>query len=351
MNKLKTLVIGLALLLWPAFGFAQTTVTQTTLSAAITTTNGTLVTVASATGISASSNTQTYWIVVDQEAMQVTAVSGTNLTVIRGIGGSRAHTHASSAIVYFGPSGSTSGSPFVAVDPPLGSCTSANETYSLRINTQNGRIWQCTNSSWANVVDAYVFIGPGSCNSSVSGNSTGTNGFTVLGTAPSIPVVQAQTSASGTNTHYYTCNVPVTGRLATARGAWIVDVEFYYGVQTTALGTQVATLSSGTMNSKTVFQTIAYPTPGTSETATGLAEAARADSGTLLITPVVGSFNTGTTTAGEFFSVKFTPASPISLSTDHQQVFFTVSLLGAGTAAGITNSPGFLAHYRYVSGE
>jgi hypothetical protein len=185
---------------------------------------------------------------------------------------------------------------------------------------------------------------------SVSGNATGTQGYTVLGTAPSIPVVQAQTSATGTNTHYYSCNLAMPGRLAVARAAWVVDTVFYYGVQTTALGTQVATLASGTMNSKTVFNSIGYPTAAASETATGLAEAARADAGTLTITPVVASFNTGTTTAGEFFSAKFIPANPIAVSTDSQQLYLLVSLLNTATSATVTNSPGVLVHYRYVTG-
>lgn len=190
------------------------------------------------------------------------------------------------------------------------------------------------------------FIPPGACNSSVSGNSTGTNGLTVLGTAPSIPVVQAQTSASGTNTHYFTCNItPPTTVGVTGRGVNIVDAVFFYGVQTTGLGTQVAVLASGTMNAKTVFTKILYPVSGASETATGLAEAVRSDAGTLVITPVVGSFNVATTTAGEFFAATFAPATPFAAATDLTQYYLTVGLLNTATSATITNSPGVLVHY------
>jgi hypothetical protein len=77
-----------------------------------------------------------------------------------------------------------------------------------------------------------------------------------------------------------------------------------------------------------------------------LAEATRADAGTLAITPVVGSFNTATTTAGEFYTVNFAPATPIAIATDNRQLMFTVSLLNTATSATVTNSAGFLVHYR-----
>jgi hypothetical protein len=327
---------------------AQTTVTQTTLSASVAAPGqgspANVVSVASATNISAGTE-----IFVDREAMLVISVSSTTLTVQRGYDSSLVGAHASGQLVYVGAASGQIGSPFVYNNPAIGSCTLSSEQWSVRINVTNGQVWACTNGTWLNQIDAYEFLPPTACNSSVSGNSTGTNGYTVLGTAPSIPVVQAQTSNSGTNTHYYTCVIPLPTRLHAAKAAYVVDVVFLYGVQTTALGTQVATLSSGTMNSKTVFQTIGYPVAAASETATGLAEAARADSGSLVITPVVGSFNTATTTAGEFYSAKFAPASPIAMSTDNQQVLFTVSLLNTATSATVTNSPGIYVHYRALT--
>lgn len=337
-----TLLVAFALAigLFSSPAAAQTTVTTTTLSSAVTSNQNTVQVV------SASTLAVNQLLFMDREAMLINAVNGTVISVQRGYMGSGGAPHVSGVTVYSGAQGSSAGGPFWAGDPNVGSCTYSSEQYSLRIVPSTGRIWACSNGQWMNVVDAFVFVSQTSCNSSVSGNGTGTNGYTVKGTAPSIPVVQAQTDTTSTNTHYFMCNIPLPTRLAPFKAAYVVDVEFYYGVQTTALGTQVATLASGTMNSKTVFTTIAYPTPAASETATGLAEATRADSGTLTITPVVASFNTGTTTAGQFYSAKFTPSSPIAMSTDRQQLLFTISLLNTATSATITNSPGFVVHYR-----
>ncbi len=190
-----------------------------------------------------------------------------------------------------------------------------------------------------------AFIPPGACNSSVSGNGTGTNGLTVLGTAPSIPVVQAQTSNTGTNTHYYVCSVsPPFWIVTTGTGLQVVSATFFYGVQTTGLGTQASVSASGTVNGATVFQSIPYPAVGATETPAGLAEATRADSGTLGISSLA---NVATTTAGEFYSVTFTPAAgTLVFKTDQRQLLLTVGLLNTATSATITNSPGAIVRVR-----
>ncbi len=187
------------------------------------------------------------------------------------------------------------------------------------------------------------FVPPSQCQSTVSGNSTGTNGLTTVG-ASSVPVVQAQTSASGTNTHTYQCNIAPPASLSGTSTVWkIVDAVFLYGVQTTALDTQVSTGSSGTLNSVILFNYISYPTPGASETPSTVTPV-RADAGTLVLTPIVASMNVGLTTAGAFVSQKFTPATPISWNTDMKQLFLKVTLLNQATSATITNSPGVFVH-------
>jgi len=189
------------------------------------------------------------------------------------------------------------------------------------------------------------WVPPGACNSSVSGNSTGTNGLTVLGTAPSIPVVQAQTSNSGTNTHYFTCNIaPPFWIVTSGTGLQVTSASFFYGVQTTGLGTQASTASAGTVNSVIVFRYIPYAAVGASETPAGLAEAVRADSGTLGISSLA---NVATTSAGEFYTVTFTPASgTLVFKTDMRQLLMTVGLLNTATSATITNSPGAIVRVR-----
>lgn len=69
---------------------------QTTLSAAITTTGATTCTVTSATGFPASGN---FRIIIDNEIMIVTAVSGTTFTITRGAESTTAATHSNGATV------------------------------------------------------------------------------------------------------------------------------------------------------------------------------------------------------------------------------------------------------------
>lgn len=191
----------------------------------------------------------------------------------------------------------------------------------------------------------FYWVSPGQCNSSVSGNGTGTNGLTTTG-ASVLPVVQAQTSNTGTNTHTYICNItPPASIITTGTGLSIVDAIFFYGVQTTGLGTQVSTGSSGTYNSATVFSYIAYPTPATGETASTVTPV-RADAGTLVYLPTAANANVATTTAGAFYSQKFTPATPIAFKTDLRQLLLTVPLLNTATSATVTNSSGVMVHYR-----
>jgi hypothetical protein len=199
---------------------------------------------------------------------------------------------------------------------------------------------------YSNTNPYQYWVTPGACNSTVSGNGTGTNGLTTVG-ASATPVVQAQTTNVGTNTHTFICNIsPPSFIVTSGTGLQIISATFFYGVQTTDLGTQDATLASGTMNSAQVFSRITYPTPGIGETASTVTPA-RADSGTLAITPVVASSNVAVTTAGAFYSVTFTPATgTLAWKTDLRQLLLTVALLNTATSATITNSPGVLVRFR-----
>ena len=195
----------------------------------------------------------------------------------------------------------------------------------------------------------YFWVSPGNCNTSFSGGgaAAGTNGMTTAG-ASATPVIQRQTDNVSTNTHLFVCNITPPGFPVAATGSgWVItDATFYYGVQTTGLGTQVATLASGTMNSVIVFSSITYPTAAAGETASTVTPV-RADSGTLTIAPVVASFNVATTTAGAFYSAKFTPAAGTLVHrTVNVQLLMTVALLNTATSATITNSPGILVHYQ-----
>jgi hypothetical protein len=377
MKKLFTLSI--LLLVLAAGSFAQLTTTSTNFSVAVAATGpgtagNTNVQLASCTGTVLPSVSQVgSYLWADAEAMQIAAlVSGTiggsgtcTLNVVRGVMGTLEGPHATSAVVYIGnqatstgdPSRPASGGPFIGFDPE-GSCTAAQQYTLPLINWRSGRVWTCPTTGplanlWAvtydptaifSLTDGALFVPPGACSISASGNSTGTVGLQTVG---GVAVQQQAVTSTGTNTITLTCHMSIPTRLrgstsGPGAGAAILDVVVPYGVQQASLGTQVATLASGTMNSTAVFQKSTFPVAAASETQS--AAFARADTGTLLITPVVASFNTGTTTAGQFFTVKFTPATPILMNTDLQDITVNVTFQCAATTATTVNSPGMFVH-------
>lgn len=128
---------------WAPVVSAQTfTHNTTTLSAAVAASD-TTITVASAsaaTGSSFGSIAVGQILLIDQEVMAVTSVSSTTIGVQRR---NRPTAHASGAAVYIGAANS-----FQSVDPPAGSCTTANQP-AFWINIQNGGIFTCgANSVW-----------------------------------------------------------------------------------------------------------------------------------------------------------------------------------------------------------
>lgn len=138
MKTLKKLFISLALFLVGAVpSFAQTSLTSTTLSAAVTSSANTI-RVASASGITVSAGTTATGLFIDNEYLVVTAVNGTTLTVSRGQSGTRANSHASGATVLAGPPRA-----FYDVDPS-GSCTAAQTAYTPYINILTGNQWLCS---------------------------------------------------------------------------------------------------------------------------------------------------------------------------------------------------------------
>lgn len=190
------------------------------------------------------------------------------------------------------------------------------------------------------------WVGPGACNVTGSGTVvSATTGFGVAG-ASATPVVQATYKAGGIHTLTFICNItPPSFIVTSGTGLQIVDAVFAYSA-VNMLGTQSATLASGTMNSSQVFSYIAYPTAGASETPSTVTPV-RADSGTLVITPVVASANVTTNTAGAFYTVKFAPATgTLAWKTDSRQLLLTVTLSSlAGLETQVT-SPGVLVHFK-----
>ena len=97
-HKVLLTLAALALLLLPQGAHAQATLASTTLSAAVTSVSATTVSVTSATGFSAGR-----MLFVDKEAMAITAVNGTVISVQRGAYSTKGATHTTLSTVYVGP--------------------------------------------------------------------------------------------------------------------------------------------------------------------------------------------------------------------------------------------------------
>lgn len=351
----RALIVAVTLLTLSASAFAQTyTLNSTTLSAAVASTDSTvsLTSASAATNSSFGSVAVGQYLWVDQEFMQITAVSGTTATVQRR---NRPTQHASGQTVYIG-----SGSAFQKIDPPIGVCTLANQGDPW-INIISGDTWRCLSSQWLNVVDAYAFVGPGNCYYSTSGGTlTAQTGVGVTGniglglvnagtTPPGTPVIQIATTTAGTATNTISCLVPVPSRVNPSRGVYVADATWVYGVQQTGLGTQAVVLASGTLNGVAAFGKIVLPALGTSETPSTVAQA-RWDSGTMVLTPTAANFNVATTTAGAFVTQKIAPGAPVAMTTDLTSYYVNFSVLCTATSATTLNVAGVLIHYYTVTG-
>jgi len=192
------------------------------------------------------------------------------------------------------------------------------------------------------------WVPPGACAGSTSGTAAAGSGYTTTG-ASNTPVVAVVSNPGGSSakTTTFICTItPPSWIVTSGTGIAIQDAVFMYDPQN-YLGTQTATLASGTMNASIVFASITYPAAGASETPSTVTPV-RADSGTLTITPVVASFNPGTdpNTAGSFYSVKFTPATPIVWKTDLLQLLLTVTLQNQAGLTSTTATSGVLVHFR-----
>lgn len=135
-----------------ALSFGQTTLTTTTLSANITSSQ-TVFAVASATGITGAGTLGQYttMLYVGHELMGVRSVSGTNITVDRAKwaappGEASTTAHKSGGTVWIGVP-----TAFVSVDP-FGQCVRTALTYVPVINTASGKKFDCLGLTTAGAV-------------------------------------------------------------------------------------------------------------------------------------------------------------------------------------------------------
>ncbi len=359
----RTLFSLLAILAIVTCASAQSTYTTTTLSAALSASGrSTAVVLGSTTNVNVpnlpvsqggigqgSGNAAVTYLMIDRELMRVNSLgAGTIVNVERGFNGTVATAHNSGATVYVGPA-----SWFRDVDP-RGACVRANLPVAPFIVWSTGSLWDCPTTgpntsvySRVNTLDEFVLadgaflVPPGACWDAESAHA-GT--LVHLGLVNGVPAIQsAITSSASSDSMTISCTITPPFRTTSGKGIALTDATWIYGVQTTNLPAPTGTLSSGTINSQLVFSKFVAPAAGASETASS-ATLVRADSGTLGVTPALASFNVTAVSAGQFYTQKFTPASPIVFS-DLTPITFTIKLLVTDSAAIQLNSPGLLVHY------
>lgn len=185
---------------------------------------------------------------------------------------------------------------------------------------------------YAQIADQTFNIPASSCIGSASANAIAATGVAGVGTGPTTlgasnaAVFQVSTTASGTNTHTYTCNIFCPSRTTATKGCTINAFSFYYGVQTTALASQTAPACG----------TVTLPQPGTSETASTVTPVTTA----VTVVPVIGSANLGTTTAGAFFTSTVFFTTPVNLNSTQQYLQCVFAFPNTATSATVTNTPG-----------
>lgn len=143
-KRLLSSVALVGALILPVSGYAQTALSETSLSAAVTSSQ-TFVTVASASGAVAGGG-----LYVGREYMSIadSYTTGTRIPVLRR---GAAVSHAASEPVWIGPAAA-----FVNGDRD-GSCVAAAQPYLPLINVSNGKIWDCGGAKkWVNVRDLVV---------------------------------------------------------------------------------------------------------------------------------------------------------------------------------------------------
>jgi hypothetical protein len=239
------------------------------------------------------------------------------------------------------------------------------------VTATGGNVTLVTPSSWmpataavtaqpggsTNTAGAY-WVPPGNCWYSVATGTLTTPtfgaapGVTALGLnvvgASNVPVMQvATTNAASISTNTISCviNPPSTVGI-TGRGVTLTDAVVVYGLQQTGgvNATQLSVAASGTFNGTIVFDKVAFPTSGASETPSTVTPV-RADAGSLVYTPTAATFNSVVTTAGAFFTQKFTPATPFALSTDLTIYHVNMAVLCNTTQATTINVAGVLVHF------
>jgi hypothetical protein len=319
--------------------------TQTTLSAAVTTSTTAQVCVASATNVNVPAiGTNGTYLGVEQEAMQVTGAgtSATCFKVKRAVLGTALAAHASGANVWVGNAATGTGDssrPYsggaIVTNAPAGQCT-ASQQYSLPVvvyganalaNRSNGEAYICgANGNWGKLKSFWV--APTNCTFSPTTLTT-TNTYTYIGASTLFNLNGTTNAATGTLT--LVCNFYPEALINSSSPAVLQDIVAFIGSQTTA----PSALGTPTLG------TITMPAVATSETASTVTPVAAGGT----ITKTQPSQITSATTAGAYLSVGYTFASAVSLNGDRKVIQFTQPFTNGSAAAMTINTPGLLVHY------
>lgn len=180
---------------------AQTTLTNTTLSAAISNASDQTATLTAVTGITATTTSAQAYLLIDREVFGIRAVNTTTkvVTLTRGVMGTRATGHANAAVVYFvDPTLSTM---VLSAQDRSGACSTAgssdmsqNGAYVPVFNPSSGRSFTCTSGgTWVMSAD---YMGTAIC--AVTQATNRTTGVTCTGTRGVITTNNASLAAEGT---------------------------------------------------------------------------------------------------------------------------------------------------------
>jgi hypothetical protein len=129
------------LCLLPTLAGAQTLTTSTTLAAAVTTAQTSIL-------VSAADSS---WVVgnyayVDYEVLKITNVSGTLIGVARQQFGTKSTSHANSTVIIAGAGAHFKNLSTYQHSPPIGSCVRASQPYLPLIDYTSGNLWTCSAS-------------------------------------------------------------------------------------------------------------------------------------------------------------------------------------------------------------
>lgn len=191
---LTVAAIVAVLALWAGTVSAQTTLTNTTLAAAITNASDQVMTITSATGWSASTAAGQTFAVIDREVVGIRSLSSTQVGIIRGQFSTRATGHANGTKVWFIPIGSVA----LSSSDRAGACSTAGNADLSQsgsvvpvLNPSTGNAFYCAGGAWQPTT---LLMGASTC--SVTQATSKSTGVTCAGASGTITMNAAALAAA-----------------------------------------------------------------------------------------------------------------------------------------------------------